>query len=102
MSFLRHPEIFPPMEAQTNAVGAPTHRLDEFPAGYSLTGCAPAEPVSASPTVTNYAVQSSCRARNLQRTANCVLTVCVSRGDKRSIAEIYAQTDKGGGTSIGD
>jgi hypothetical protein len=42
MSFLRHPEIFPPMEAQTNTVSAPTHRLDEFPVGYSLTGCAPA------------------------------------------------------------
>jgi hypothetical protein len=26
------------------------HRLDEFPVGYSLTGCSPALPVSASPT----------------------------------------------------
>jgi hypothetical protein len=26
------------------------HRLDEFPAGYSLDGCSPAEPPSASPT----------------------------------------------------
>jgi hypothetical protein len=91
MSFLRHPEIFPPMEAQTNAVGAPTHRLDEFPAGYSLAGCAPAEPASASPTVTDYAIQSSCRARILQRTANCVLTVCVSRGDKRKRITAYEQ-----------
>jgi len=27
------------------------HRLDEFPAGYSLAGCSPAEPASASPTI---------------------------------------------------
>ena len=26
-----------------------SHRSDEFAAGYSLTGCSPAEPVSASP-----------------------------------------------------
>ena len=26
------------------------HRLDEFPVGYSLAGCSPAEPASASPT----------------------------------------------------
>jgi len=31
------------------ATAPPTHRLDEFPAGYSLAGCAPAEPASASP-----------------------------------------------------
>jgi hypothetical protein len=28
---------------------APVHRSDEFAAGYSSTGCSPAEPVSASP-----------------------------------------------------
>ena len=85
MSFPRHPEIYPPMEAQTNAVGAPAHRLDEFPAGYSLAGCAPAEPASASPAGNQYALQSSCRSRIFQRTANSVLTVCVSQGGKRSI-----------------
>ena len=84
MSFPRHPEIYPPMEAQTNAVGAPAHRLDEFPAGYSLAGCAPAEPASASPAGNQYALQSSCRSRIFQRTANSVLTVCVSRGGKRN------------------
>ncbi len=26
-----------------------SHRLDEFAVGYSLTGCSPAEPASASP-----------------------------------------------------
>jgi hypothetical protein len=82
MSFPRHPEIYPPMEAQTNAAHAPAHRLDEFPTGYSLAGCAPAEPASASPAATEYAVKSSCRSRIFQRTANSVLTVCVSPGGK--------------------
>ena len=52
----------------------PTHRLDEFPAGYSLAGCAPAEPASASPAGHQYAVQSFCRSRTFQQTANSVLT----------------------------
>ena len=36
---------------------APPHRLDEFPVGYSLAGCAPAEPASASPTGSHYAAK---------------------------------------------
>jgi len=32
------------------------HRLDEFPAGYSLTGCSPALPASASPAGVDDAV----------------------------------------------
>ena len=49
MSFLRHEEIFPSDEGAVPVDRAPTHRLDEFPAGYSLAGCAPAEPTSVSP-----------------------------------------------------
>ena len=37
------------MEAPTQDADAPTHLSDEFPAGYSLTGCSPALPASASP-----------------------------------------------------
>jgi len=54
MSFFRHKEIYrsdrkrggsrKPTEA-----GSPDHRLDESPAGYSLAGCSPALPTSASP-----------------------------------------------------
>lgn len=33
----------------------PAHHSDEFPAGYSLTGCSPALPVSASPAGIDYA-----------------------------------------------
>jgi hypothetical protein len=62
----------------------PRPRLDEFPAGYySSAGCSPAEPASASPAGHQYAVMSSCRSRNIHRTVNCVLTVCVSQGGKR-------------------
>jgi len=49
MSFLRHREIYPSDGGSTLAGPAPAHRLDEFPTGYSLAGCSPAEPTSASP-----------------------------------------------------
>src|ERR1700674_3152168 len=84
MSFLRHREIFPSDGGAGFAANAPTHRLDEFPAGYSSAGCSPAEPASASPAGHQYAVMSSCRSRDFHRTANCVLTVCVRRGGKRT------------------
>src|SRR5438046_9726635 len=55
MSFLRHREIY---QVETGGRGtqpwlrryARTSRLDESPVGYSLAGCSPAEPASASPT----------------------------------------------------
>jgi len=43
------------MEAPTPKADAPTHLSDEFPAGYSLTRCSPAELVSASPAGVEYA-----------------------------------------------
>jgi len=61
MSFSRHGEIYRswkrrrgrPRKQNREPVppGSPAHRIDESPVGYSLTGCAPAEPVSASPTI---------------------------------------------------
>jgi hypothetical protein len=56
MSFLRHGQIYRPMGYYFRAgdgavffsVPAP-HRLDEFATGYSLAGCTPALPASASP-----------------------------------------------------
>jgi transposase InsO family protein len=56
MSFFRHEEIFRPRwDSSWRSLGAttaaaPTHRLDEFPAGYSSAGWSPPEPASASPT----------------------------------------------------
>jgi hypothetical protein len=73
MSFLRHREIFPSDE-DASVAGALAHRLDEFPAGYSLAGCAPALPASASPTASEYAVALSCRSMTSHAPVNCVLT----------------------------
>ena len=82
MSFLRHPQIYPPIWPLICTGGGPLsgfapgpHRLDESAAGYSLAGCAPAEPASASPDEYEYAVQWSCRSRSFHTTANSVLTV---------------------------
>ena len=54
MSFLRHREIYQSDERQSERARpcshALAHRLDEFPVGYSLASCSPAELASASPT----------------------------------------------------
>src|SRR5207249_7910996 len=55
MSFKRHEEIYPNDRGADHKIDAPAHRSDEFPAGYSLTGCSPALPASASPTGVEYA-----------------------------------------------
>ena len=81
MSFNRHSEIYPSNE-DASLTGVPAHRLDEFPVGYSLAGCAPALPASASPTASEYALKSSCRSIVFHRTVNGVLTVCLTPGGK--------------------
>jgi hypothetical protein len=42
-------------EGANPKIGALTHLLDEFPAGYSLAGCSSAEPASTSPAAMQYA-----------------------------------------------
>lgn len=69
MSFFRHEEIYrsdggPGRGSRT---AAPAHRGDEFPTGYSLAGCAPAEPASALPVVDRI---SGPRQRDNQFSAN--------------------------------
>ena len=56
MSFFRHGEIYPPdvRRKPGSGIGAPLPVLigmDESPTGYSLAGCSPAEPDSASPAI---------------------------------------------------
>ena len=80
MSFLRHKEIYPFDGGAGLAAGAPAHRLDEFPAGYSLAGWSPPLPASASPTASEYEAQPPRWSTDFQRTAKCVLTICVSSG----------------------
>jgi transposase InsO family protein len=60
LSFPRHGEIYRSRSRRRGRPckgsgelaqpSSPPHRIDESPVGYSSTGCAPAEPVSASPT----------------------------------------------------
>ena len=65
MGFLRHEEIYrSDKEARSGERAAPgAHRFDEFPAGYSLAGCSPAEPASASPA--GYSIGEKDGAGNL-------------------------------------
>jgi len=56
MSFFRHGEIYPSDVRRKAGSGLPVPLpaligTDESPTGYSLTGCSPAEPVSASPAI---------------------------------------------------
>ena len=48
MSFSRHGEIYR-WDRETAKTVSPAHPIDESPADYSLAGCSPAEPDSASP-----------------------------------------------------
>jgi len=48
MSFSRHREIYR-WDRETAKTASPSHLIDESPVGYSLAGCSPAEPASASP-----------------------------------------------------
>ena len=63
-SFGRHGEIFRNegvlSAGQASARPSPQH-FDEFPVGYSLAGCSPAEPTSASPTAPYCAVRQQPR-----------------------------------------
>jgi hypothetical protein len=62
LSLLRYEQIYRPVRVvfveraqQCSTVPTPSHRLDESAAGYSLVGCSPAEPASASPLTRAYA-----------------------------------------------
>jgi transposase InsO family protein len=57
MSFFRHGEIYrwgkktASEHGEPNCSSSPAHPIDESPTGYSLAGCSPAEPDSASPVI---------------------------------------------------
>ena len=66
VSFWRHGEISRNRGAegfrleQASACPSPVY-FDEFPVGYSLAGCSPAEPASASPTASYFALTDPSR-----------------------------------------
>jgi transposase InsO family protein len=75
MSFFRHGEIYPPDgQAQTGSKhGGLLPALtgtDESPADYSLAGCSPAEPASASPAGYDGQPEQNQANSNLQQTAS--------------------------------
>ena len=90
MSFLRHREIyrsdglgFRESGARSGGLHAPTHRFDEFPAGYSLAGCAPAEPASASPAEQKFTMKAIPRPSFFQRMGKPCLAGCLTSGVHR-------------------
>ena len=92
MSFFRHGETHHPMSTENFATGQPgwdcpvPHRHDEFPAGYSLAGCAPAEPTSASPADSQVEASAASSTIEKQRTAARPLTACLTQGDNPIVA----------------
>ncbi len=87
MSLPRHEEIYrsdgPDLcrsGAQSERLHAPTYRLDEFPAGYSLAGCAPAEPASASPAEEKFTMKAAPQPTLFQRMGKPCLTGCLTAG----------------------
>lgn len=82
--FFRHREIFRsdvrPWNRELPAGRSLVHRLDEFPAGYSLAGCSPALPASASPAANHSAAKRTRRSMAFHRTATTPLTSCLTPG----------------------
>jgi PQQ enzyme repeat len=77
MSFFRHREIYPSDGGAGIAANAPAHRLDEFPASYSLAVCSPAWPASAS--LASRSVQSCWIARKRNPASGKLSLVCLSQ-----------------------
>jgi len=63
MSFFRHVKIYRSdllrWELDTKYNSRPDHRFDESSTGYSSTGCAPAEPASASPVTHSFSLNDA-------------------------------------------
>ena len=92
MSFPRHEGIFRSdgrgscrSGARSERLHAPTHRLDEFPTGYSLAGCAPAEPASASPAEQKFTMKAAPQPSFFQRMGKPGLAGCLTVGVHPSI-----------------
>jgi transposase InsO family protein/putative hemolysin len=90
VSFSRHEEIYRsgkrprgrPRKVRGEPVspGPPAHRIDESPVGYSLAGCSPAEPASASPTGAESETTSAQTTTEIRPMANCQNSNCLTQG----------------------
>jgi hypothetical protein len=70
MSFLRHGEIYR-WGRETAQTASTAHPIDESPTGYSLAGCSPAVPDSASPAEAMVKQRPGSRRNQKQQTAKC-------------------------------
>ena len=87
MSFPRHEEIFRSdgrglcgSGARSERLHAPTHRLDEFPTGYSLAGWSPPEPASASPAEQKFTMKAAPQPSLFRRMGKPCLAGCLTVG----------------------
>ena len=100
MSFPRHEGIFRSdgrgscrSGARSERLHAPTHRLDEFPTGYSSAGWSPPEPASASPAEQKFTMKAAPQPSLFQRMGKPCLAGCLTTG--------VHPTDQGTGTNTG-
>ena len=98
MSFPRHEGIFRSdglglgrSGAQSERLHAPTHRLDEFPTGYSSAGWSPPEPVSASPAEQKFTMKAAPQPSLFQRMGKPCLTGCLTAGVHRRYLVVHSQ-----------
>ena len=103
MSFLRHREIYRSdgldlrwSGAQSARLHAPTHRFDEFPTGYSLAGCSPAEPASASPADEEFTLRAVPQPTIFQQMGKTCLPACLTSGVHRRVCLAPLEMAQGG------
>ena len=91
MSFPRHEGIFRSdglgscrSVARSERLHAPTHRLDEFPTGYSSAGWSPPEPASASPAEQKFTMKAAPQPSLFRRMGKPCLAGCLTVGVHRS------------------
>jgi hypothetical protein len=115
MSFLRHARSIGPMWVLTSRKAQPGYRLPLVGTGnphkgateiapllivrdeshrLSLGGLLSSRACLRFAGCAQFAMKEYGRSRNFQRTANSVLTVCVSRGDKRIVARSGTHSER--------
>ena len=66
--------------ARSERLHAPTHRLDEFPTGYSSAGWSPPQPASASPAKQKFTMKAAPQPSLFQRMGKPCLAGCLTTG----------------------
>ena len=96
MSFFRQVKIYRSdllrWELDTKYNSRPDHRFDESSTGYSSTGCAPAEPASASPVTHSFSLYD---ATVQQTAANANLSLFPLSQPKGALQRLIAKFVRG-------